>query len=164
MYQTYIDEDNEEKEFTVFIIHGHSEDWRKVERYIKEHLKFNTIVLKEAFVGKVVFDKFRNAIWDKAECAVAILSPDDKMALGNYRARQNVLYEIGYCQAVFDSLSEEGYEYEPITILKEESIDIREVSDLLGIEILSYKNSQIENVFHILGTHLNNIYDELVDA
>lgn len=162
-YKTYIDDDGEEVEFTIFIIHGHSEEWRKVERYIKDVLNFNAIVLKESYTGRIIFDKFRDTVWEEVDCAVAIVSPDDKLDNDNYRARQNVLYELGYCQAVFDSFYEDEIEIEPVIIIKEDTIDFREVSDLLGVEVLVYNNKSIESIFHKLNIALNSIYNELKD-
>jgi len=46
-YRTYKDAEGNKVDFIVFIIHGRSEDWRKVERYINHDLNFRTIVLVE---------------------------------------------------------------------------------------------------------------------
>src|ERR1019366_1291817 len=154
-YKTYIDDDEEEVEFTVFIIHGHSDEWRKVERFLKDDLGFNAIVLKESYSGKLILDKFRDTVWDEADCCVAIMSPDDKLESGNFRARQNVLYEVGYCQGVFESYYDDDDNFEPVIIIKEKSIDFREVSDLLGLEVLNYNDKNIEGIFHQLGKALN---------
>src|SRR5258706_7837424 len=68
-YRTYIDDKGEETEFTIFLIHGHSEEWHKVERYIKEKLEFNVKVLKEDFSGKIVLNKLKETIWYECDCA-----------------------------------------------------------------------------------------------
>lgn len=160
-YRTYTDEEGDDVEFTVFIIHGHSEEWRKIERFIKDELGFNAIVMKESYSGKQILDKFTDAVID-ADCAVAIMSPDDKLANGNFRARQNVLYELGYCKGVLENYyAEEDYDFEPVIVIKEKTIDMREVSDLIGLEVLNYHHNGIETVYHHLGRALQNIYEEL---
>ena len=90
-FKTYYDEDQDENvEFVVFIIHGHSKELHKLERFIKDELGFNAVILQNDFSGKIILDKFQDAIWEEADCAIALMSPDDKLESGNYRARQNV--------------------------------------------------------------------------
>lgn len=168
-YKTYIDGNNEEVEFTVFIIHGHSDEWRKLERFIKDELKFNAVVLKESYTGQVVLEKFKDAVRD-SDCAVAIMSPDDIANNGSYRARQNVLFEIGYCQGIFDMYyygiqneDEDEDDFEPVMIIKEESVDFQEVSDLLGVDVMGYTNKNVEIVFYQLGKALKRVYKQLKD-
>lgn len=161
-FRTYEDNDGDDVDFVVFIIHGRSEDWRKVERYINHELEFRTIVLKESYSGKNILEKFKDAI-DKSDCAVAILTPDDAMADGGTRARQNVLFEAGYCMASFEQRYEdESDEYTPpVIILNERSIDFKEVSDLLGLDSLRYTNGTIETTFPQLRNALEGVYDDL---
>jgi|GEM_PF-3422072 len=164
-YNTYFDSEGNEIEFTVFIIHGHSKELYNLERFIRDQLKFNVKILLNDFTGEVILDKFRNAAWEDVDCVVALMSPDDKLDNGNFRARQNVFYELGYCQAVFDFYNEEDeFEHEQVIVIKEKSIDFREVSDLLGLEVLNYTDGNIESVFYKLGKAINNVYNELKDV
>jgi predicted nucleotide-binding protein len=165
-YRQFFDKDESDYvDFTVFIIHGRSPEIHKVERFIKDELNFNAIILKDSFTGKNIIDKFKDEIWDNACCAVAIMSPDDKLNDGNFRTRQNVIYELGYCSGVFDGYYEEDeegdFEQEPVIIIKEKSIDMRDLSDLLGVEYLEYTQGSIEVVFNNLRKALNTLYKEL---
>jgi predicted nucleotide-binding protein len=161
-YRQYYDEDEgDDVDFTVFLIHGRTPEIHKVERFIKDELLFNAVLLQNSFSGRNIIDKFKDEIWYNASCAVAILSPDDKLDNGNYRARQNVFYELGYCSGVFESYYDEDLENEPVIIIKEKSIDFQDVSDLLGVEYLSYTNGSIESTFNHLRKALNNLYEEL---
>ena len=147
-YKTYIDEDDKEQEFTVFIIHGHSEDWRIVERYINKKLHFNTVVLKETYCsGETIIDKLENMIGD-CNCAVAIMSPDDRTSDGKFRARQNVLFELGYCHSFYEG---------DVIILKEESVEMH--SDLHGLVYIPYNKGNIETAFAQLAEGLEDIYE-----
>jgi predicted nucleotide-binding protein len=161
-YRQFYDEDEDENvDFTVFIIHGRSTEVSKVERFIRDDLQFNAIVLQNSYSGTNIPDKFKNEVWEKALCAVAIMSPDDKLDNGNYRARQNVFYELGYCSGIFDSYYEEDLESQPIIILKEKSIYFQDVSDLLGIDYMGYQNGAIEATFFSLAKALHELYEEL---
>lgn len=163
-FKKYTTEDGKKVEFTVFLIHGHSKELDKIERFIKDELNFNVIILQNDFSGKLILDKFREAIWDSTDCAIAIMSPDDKLENGNYRARQNVFYELGYCQAVFDSYYEDDqYQFEPVIVIKERTINFDEVSDLLGLDVINYTDGHIDSVFYQLAKSLTRIYQELSD-
>jgi predicted nucleotide-binding protein len=174
--QYWDDEEECYVDFTVFIIHGKSPETPKVNRFIKDELKFNTIILQDSYTGQNIIDKFKDKVWDHTSCAIAVMSPDDQLNNGNFRARQNVIFEIGYCSAVFDSYynsndehdDDENNDYdeddenhiEPVIILKEHSIDMRDLSDLLGVEYLSYAQGTIETTFIHLRKALNALYDE----
>jgi len=159
--QYYDEEEKDYVDFSVFLIHGRSSEIYKVERFIKDELRFNAIILQSSFSGKLILEKFKDEIWYNANCAVAVMSPDDKLDNGNFRARQNVFYELGYCQGIFESYYEDDFESETVIIIKEKSIDFQDVSDLLGLEYLSYGDGTIESTFHNLGKALNSIYHEL---
>jgi hypothetical protein len=165
-YRQYYDEEEDEYlDFTVFIIHGRSPEIRKVERFIKDELNFNAVILQDSFRGRNIIDKFKDEIWDNSCCAIAIMSPDDQLNDGNFRARQNVIYELGYCSGVFDGYyndddEHEDFEAEPVIVIKEKSIDMRDLSDLLGVEYLEYNQGYIETVFTKLRKGLNKLYEE----
>jgi len=80
----------------IFIIHGHDDHLKKEVQLLLERADLDDVVLHERP------DKGRNLI-DKlieegvSACyVIALLSPDDYQADGSYRARQNVVLEIGY--------------------------------------------------------------------
>lgn len=102
-YTTYLDSDGDEHEFTVFIIHGRSEDWRKVERFIKDDLDYDAIVIKEVYTGDVLNKKVRRAI-EASDCAVAIMSPMTGWRMGRpVHDRTSFLrsVNVGLCSASY---------------------------------------------------------------
>lgn len=149
-YRTYKDEEEDEADFIVFIIHGHSDDWRKVERYINHNLNFRTVVLLEDNnPSNTIIEDLEENINEMCDCAVAIMSPDDITADGKNRARQNVLFEIGYCFGF--------YNREDVVILKEKSVEIN--SDLHGLIYIPYLKDNIDTTFHKLGERLEEIFE-----
>jgi hypothetical protein len=164
--QYYDEEEGEDLDFTVFIIHGRSPELRKVERFIKDELNFNAVILQDSYRGSNIINKFKDEIWDNACCAVAIMSPDDQLNDGNFRARQNVVYELGYCSGVFDGYydeddeEDEDFEVDPVIVIKEKSIDMRDLSDLLGVEDMEYTQGHIEETFIRLRKALNKLYED----
>lgn len=160
MFKTYIDENDEETDFVVFLIHGHDTQWKDVEKYIKKILNYNVFVLKKTFSGKVMNNKFRDAIYDDCDCAVAIFSPDDTLIDGSANPRQNVLYELGYCHGFFDRHYEDD-DIVPVIILKENSVTLS--SDLAGIECLEYEKGNIHSTFPLLAKGLNNLFEYMCE-
>ena len=152
----------EEKVFTVFLIHGHSPELEKVDKYIREQLRFRTIVSVNDFKGGIILQKIKKAIWEECDCAVALLSPDDKLNEERSRARQNVIFEIGYCQGFWDYYYWEDDELEPVILIKEKTVEIN--SDLNGVEFLEYESGRVRSIYKKLAQALENIYNYLDES
>ena len=148
-HRTYEDIDYDDQEFTVFIAHGHSQDWRIIERLINKDLDFATVVIQEDYrPGDSISKKVEKGI-RRCEAFVAIMSADDQMAEGNYRARQNVIYELGYARGVLKK--------KQIILLVEKSVEVQ--SDISGLIYIPYKKDSVETVYRQLKDGLENIYD-----
>jgi predicted nucleotide-binding protein len=89
------------KQNTIFIVHGHDESGKeKLARYI-EKLELIPIILHEMpNSGKTIIEKLEK--YSQVNFAIILLSPDD-ICISNedpenkkYRARQNVILELGY--------------------------------------------------------------------
>jgi predicted nucleotide-binding protein len=89
---------------SVFIVHGHDEEARAMVARFIEHLGLEPIILHERpNSGKTVIEKLESNS-EEISFAVVLLTPDDKVAPleseeYKYRARQNVIYELGYFNA-----------------------------------------------------------------
>lgn len=121
------------KEAKIFIVHGH-DDVAKLQ--LKNYLQ-NTLKLPEPIIlhekpnhGLTVIQKLEKYASD-ATCAFILLTPDDVMASdsegddGLYRARQNVILELGYFLGFF------GRESGRVILLHKGTLDIP--SDVYGI-------------------------------
>jgi predicted nucleotide-binding protein len=131
--------------FTVFLIHGREEALvRKLKTFIEKKLKFKTIILKDEYTGKTIIEKLQEKIWEHTDCALAVMSAEDKNQQKEVNARPNVLFEIGYCLGYFDQLYVEDYENEihPVILIKEDRTYIP--SDLSGIELIEYSKNTIK--------------------
>ena len=142
----------DEEEFIAFIIHGHSEDWRIVERFINKTLGVESIVLKEVYrPGETIIEKLEDLI-EQCHFAIAVLTPDDFTNDNRSLARQNVMFELGYCHSLFEG---------DCIILKEESVEIN--SDLHGLVYIEYKKGNIESTFSQLSEGIEEIFQNLED-
>lgn len=80
----------------VFIVHGHDNEPKEAVARLLPLLGLNPIILHEqANKGRTLIQKFREVAAD-AGFAVVLLTPDDQMADGRKRARQNVILELGF--------------------------------------------------------------------
>ncbi|MBI5178533.1 MAG: nucleotide-binding protein [Nitrospinae bacterium] len=84
----------------VFIIHGHDNELKETVARFIENLGLNPIILHEkANEGKTIIEKFEKH--SSVGFAIALLTPDDKgrknkVRKERSRARQNVIFEMGY--------------------------------------------------------------------
>jgi len=128
----YLSEPNKTKEVStikrigakrVFIIHGHDELLKKEVQLLLINAELDSVVLHEQpDKGRNILDKLIEESQD-ACYVIALLSPDDSLANGQLRARQNVIFEIGY---FLGKLGKQN-----IRLLVKDNIEIP--SDLQGI-------------------------------
>jgi len=107
----------------IFIIHGHDNEMKREVQLLLNRANLEDIVLHECpDKGRGIIDKLIEE--SSSACyVIALLSPDDELADGQTRARQNVILEIGYFLGKLGK--------ERVRLLKKGDIEIP--SDLQGI-------------------------------
>jgi CheY-like chemotaxis protein len=87
----------------VFIVHGHDHRTvRELKHYLQHILKFEepVVLWERKSAGMTVIEKFERYA-SEAEVVFVLMTPDDYVdGHGQGRARQNVIYEFGYFQAL----------------------------------------------------------------
>lgn len=124
-------------------MHGHSNDYLEVKNYVKE-CGFSARILIEEYGADTIFENLRDLIWDDVHCVIVILTRDDEMFDGNKRARQNVVFELGYCFGAFDSLPDIA-PYKPkdaLIVIAEKDVEL--FADISGLTRIVYENGKIE--------------------
>lgn len=85
-------------EFRVVMGHGNDQQWRILRDELREHHGFDV----SAFEGRPRAGQTINAVLEdmagEASVALIVLSLADEMADGSWRARQNVVHEVGFFQ------------------------------------------------------------------
>lgn len=85
----------------IFISHGRSKEWYKIQSYIEKDLKLPTLELaQEPHLGRTVIQKL-NEESNKCCVAIIVMTGDDIISEGEVRARENVMHEIGYFQGKY---------------------------------------------------------------
>jgi len=140
---------NKMKNTKIFIVHGHNKEMlEKVENLIYK-IKLDPIILNNQLNQSDTIIEKLEANSD-VHFAIVILSKDDYgyslkdgESKRKYRARQNVIFELGY---FFGKLGRKR-----TTILMEDNDNFEIMSDNLGIAYISYSDSKWEiNIAHEL--------------
>ncbi|HEV7441303.1 MAG TPA: nucleotide-binding protein [Steroidobacteraceae bacterium] len=132
----------------VFITHGNTDDWRKVQPYIERDLNIRTIELaQEVNAGGTIIEKlFANAT--RCDSAVIVWTGDDKDDKGTPRARENVMHEIGFFQG--------SYGRGRVVLLHEEGVNVP--TNLAGVVYSPFPKGSIESSFYLLARELKHLY------
>lgn len=132
----------------VFISHGRSKDWLSIQQYLEKDVNLSTLELaQEPSQGKAVIQKLDDSS-NKCSYAVIIMSGDDEMMDGTFRARENVIHEIGFFQG--------KYGLNGVCILHEEGTNIP--SNVSGIVYVPYPKGTIEASFGTLRREIESFY------
>jgi predicted nucleotide-binding protein len=120
---------------SVFIGHGHSDDWRAVLDWLRDglelqveefNLKPNVGVPNTILLGRML---------DQAAVAIMVMTPEVKHEDGTWHARENILHEIGLLQGRLG--------FERVAILKEETV--KSFSNIDGLTVIPFKAGQFAN-------------------
>jgi predicted nucleotide-binding protein len=133
----------------IFVVHGHDDKSRlEICNILKDDFKLEPIVLQEKPNNSIetVITKFERLASD---CSVAIVlfTPDD-VSGDKKRARQNVIFELGYFLGKFQE-----EDNRKIIILKKGAVEIP--SDISGVIYFEY-NKAVKEIFYGLKKQLEH--------
>jgi predicted nucleotide-binding protein len=128
---------NNTQQQAVFIVHGHNVTMREAVARVIEKLSLKAIILnQEPNQGQTIIEKF--IANSNVNFAVVLFSPDDigygkeEMEKSKYRARQNVILELGY---FIGKLGRER-----VMLLHQEEANFEMPSDYTGTVYTKYDN------------------------
>lgn len=123
----------------VFIVHGHDDAMKEAVARTLTKLGLDPIILHEqANEGKTIIEKFEK--WSDVGFALVLMSPDDlafpktadvKKDTPTFRARQNVIFELGYFIGTLGR--------ERVLVLQKDGVE--SLSDYSGVLYEKYDNS-----------------------
>lgn len=136
--------DDKIKSKRIFLSHGKSSEWRKVQAYLEKDLEHSTLELaQEANLGRTILQKLYEEA-KKCSIAVIIMTGDDLTDEGEIRARENVMHEIGYFQGF--------YGLNNVILLHENDVNIP--SNIHGLVYISFPKDTIDATFGALHREL----------
>lgn len=134
----------------VFIGHGRSSQWRD----LKDHLQDKHKYLIESYeVGARAGHTIRDILdemMNKSSCALLVLTAEDKDELGAFRARENVIHELGLFQGKL------GFP-RAIAIIEEGTT---EFSNIHGIQQIRFSKGNIRETYGDVLATLKREFDE----
>ena len=132
----------------IFISHGHSNEWRKVQPFIERDVELSTIEMaQEPNAGRTIIEKLIDNA-GRCDSAVIIMTGDDFTQEEEARVRENVMHEIGFFQGFY------GRNF--VILLHEEGVNIP--TNLSGVAYVPFPKDSIETGFHVLQRELKAIY------
>lgn len=124
----------------IFIGHGRSKLWARLEVFLKNELGLQTITYEtNTHVGESIVPTLEKFL-EIASFAVLVLTAEDTTSDGLQRARQNVIHEAGLFQGKLG--------FKKAIILKQEGIE--EFSNIAGLQYIGFSKENIEQCFYEL--------------
>lgn len=121
----------------IFISHGRSDEWRKLQAYLDKDLEYKTLELaQEANLGRTILQKLSEEA-QKCSVAIIVMSGDDKFTSEETRVRENVMHEIGFFQGL--------YGLSKVILLYEAEVNIP--SNIHGLVYIPYPKDTIDATF-----------------
>lgn len=126
------------KHGSIFIGHGQNPYWRELKDYIEDELRLSVETYgKENPAGMYIPEYVFNMV-KKSSFAFLVMTTDNKYADGSMHARENVIHEIGLCQAQLGPRR--------AIILLEEGC--KDFSNMSGLHQFRFPLNNISSVFH----------------
>ncbi len=121
------------KEF-IFVTHGRSVEWFKIQSYLERDLGLKTIELaQQPNQGRAILQKLDEES-NKCYAAVIVMTGDDAVGQNEVRARENVMHEIGFFQGKL-GLSD-------VILLHEEGVNLP--SNIHGLVYIPFPKGYVE--------------------
>lgn len=125
----------------IFVSHGHNHNIKaRLCMLVRKRLRLNPILFeKKSKQGRTVIENLER-ITATCSSALILMTKEDQQSTGGMRARQNVIHELGYCQA--------KYGRERVILLLEEGVEAP--SNISGILHTSFSGVAIEDCFDFI--------------
>lgn len=124
----------------VFIGHGKSKLWARLQVFINDELKIETVSYEsEPRVGESIVPVL-NKMLDESTFAILILTAEDQTEEGTKRARQNVIHEAGLFQGRLG--------FDKAILLVQSGLE--GFTNVDGLQYIPFSNENIEETFYQL--------------
>ncbi len=124
----------------VFIGHGRSKLWARVQLFLKDELEIESFTFEsESRTSESIVDVLEDFL-SSSSFAILILTAEDETSDGKIRARQNVIHEAGLFQGRLG--------FDKVVLLKQDKTE--EFSNLAGLQYIPFSEENIEHTFYEL--------------
>ncbi len=124
----------------IFIGHGRSKLWARLQIYLKDDLNLQTLTFEEESRTSETIINILNEFLDNSSFAILVMTAEDETADGKNRARQNVIHEAGLFQGRLG--------FDKVIILKQDGLE--EFTNIAGLQYIPFSGDNIEQCFYEL--------------
>lgn len=124
----------------IFIGHGRSKLWSRLQVFIKDELNLNTLYFESESRTSESITSILEEFLNKTSLAILVFTAEDETIEGKVRARQNVIHEAGLFQGRLG--------FDKVIILKQEGLE--EFSNVSGLQYIPFSEDNIEQTFYEL--------------
>lgn len=125
------------EDITIFIGHGNSLQYRDIKDHLHDRHKYRVETYE---TGNRAGHSIRDILEEmskKSNFAILVMTAEDQTADGNFRARQNVIHEVGLFQGKLG--------FSKVIVAVEEGCDV--FSNLDGVHQLRYSKNNIKEIY-----------------
>ena len=124
----------------VFIGHGRSSHWRRIGEFLEKDLNLAVEEYDQTSpLGYTVSARLEQML-STSSLAIVVMSPEDELKTEVFRARQNVVHEIGLFQGRLG--------FEKVVVVRHQ--DCESFSNISGINEIQYESDGFQTVFEKL--------------
>ncbi len=124
----------------VFIAHGRSPLWARLQLYLQDELGLRVVNFEsESRAGEPAVSILTKMLGE-ADFAILVLTAEDETATGSMRARQNVIHEVGLFQSKLG--------FNKAIFLKQEGVE--DFTNVAGLQYIPFSDNKIEQTFYEL--------------
>jgi predicted nucleotide-binding protein len=121
----------------IFIGHGRSRDWKELKDHLQDQHSYSIQSFESgARAGHTIRDILESLV-DSSSFAILVMTAEDEQPVGSYRARQNVIHEVGLFQGRLG--------FGKVVMVVEQGVEIP--SNLAGIQVIEYEKNRIRETF-----------------
>ncbi|WON93649.1 nucleotide-binding protein [Sphingobacterium sp. UGAL515B_05] len=124
----------------IFIGHGRSKLWARLQIYLNEELNLETITFEAESRTSETIINILNEFLDNSSFAILVMTAEDETTEGKSRARQNVIHEAGLFQGRLG--------FDKVIILKQGGLE--EFTNIAGLQYIPFSDENIEQSFYEL--------------
>ncbi|MDR6158620.1 putative nucleotide-binding protein [Chryseobacterium sp. SLBN-27] len=122
----------------IFIGHGRSKLYARLQLFLKEDLNIDSFTFEsESRTGESIIQILEEFL-ENSNFAILILTAEDETLEGKLRARQNVIHECGLFQGKLG--------FNNVVLLKQHETE--ELTNLAGLQYISFSGDNIEQTFY----------------
>lgn len=122
---------------TVFLGHGRSHIWRELKDFLEDRLGLRVDEFNRISTAGIATTERLSAMLDAASIAFLVMTAEDEQADGQFRARENVIHEVGLFQGRFG--------FQRAIVLLEEGC--QEFSNITGLGQIRFPTGSISAAF-----------------